>query len=452
MDKTGARLQDLVEWIDSHRVINASGTMTDLGASSVSQDVAEVMARILPYFIDMAALQALASRWIARVTKGEAGCVTACAASGIAVSVAATMTGLNLGAIEALPDCSSLTRTEVVIQKGHVVNFGASVAQMIRIAGAKVVEVGSTNSCGTYQLRHALSEKTAAGVYVVSHHTVQSGLISLPDFVRVCHERGVPVIVDAASEYDLQGFIELGADLVVYSAHKFLAGPTAGIIAGRKSLVRACYLNQVAGIGRAMKVGKESIAGAIAALIRWIHMDHRAVHMHEYNRVERLVQALRSLRGLKVEEVPDPTGNPITRVRVWVDELEAGMSAEELARVLRSGRPSIAVRAHHVDLGFFELDPCNLLEGDLEVIVERFTQVLAVRGKPVQAGHVGRSSETTKMGFGPRFSRYSESGLPRVDQAHVPWAFQGRNLADLRAEALLAWPDAYDEPDRDQAD
>src|SRR6185437_15732386 len=106
------------------------------------------------------------------------------------------------------------------------------------------------------------SDATAAGVFVVSHHVVDYGQVPLKRFAELCHAKGVPVIVDAASEYDLHGFLASGADLVVYSAHKFLGGPTAGIVAGRKSLVRATFL-QNCGIGRGMKVGKEGIAGAI---------------------------------------------------------------------------------------------------------------------------------------------------------------------------------------------
>ena len=88
------------------------------------------------------------------------------------------------------------------------------------------------------------------------------------------------MIVDAASEYDLRGFLAKGADLVAYSAHKFLGGPTAGIVAGRKDLVRATFLQNY-GIGRGMKVGKESIAGAIAALDAWGKRDHAAVRARE---------------------------------------------------------------------------------------------------------------------------------------------------------------------------
>ena len=51
----------------------------------------------------------------------------------------------------------------------------------------------------------------------------------LASYVRLSER--VPVIVDAASEYDLKGFIAQGADIALYSSHKFLGGPTGGIVA-----------------------------------------------------------------------------------------------------------------------------------------------------------------------------------------------------------------------------
>ena len=79
-------------------------------------------------------------------------------------------------------------------------------------------------------------------LFVVSHQTSQHGQISLEQAAEICRERAVPLVVDAAAEYDLRGFVTMGAEIVVYSAHKFLGGMTAGIVAGRKSLVRAAYL------------------------------------------------------------------------------------------------------------------------------------------------------------------------------------------------------------------
>src|SRR3954467_2429567 len=77
-------------------IINVSGTMTALGASIIVPEAIRAMAEIAPQFVEMDDLQRKASAVIARLTGGEAGFVTASAASGIAMSVAATMTGTGL--------------------------------------------------------------------------------------------------------------------------------------------------------------------------------------------------------------------------------------------------------------------------------------------------------------------------------------------------------------------
>lgn len=163
---------------------------------------------------------------------------------------------------------TGIGKTEVVILKGHVVSYGSNITQKIRLTGATPVEVCTSTAAEPYQLRHALSEKTCAALWVVSHHTVQSGLLDLQSFIELCHEKGVPVIVDAASEYDLQSFIAMGVNVVIYSGHKFLGGPTSGIVAGKTPLIKAAYLHQSSGIGRAMKAGKESVVGAMCPSIR----------------------------------------------------------------------------------------------------------------------------------------------------------------------------------------
>ena len=108
----------------------------------------------------------------------------------------------------------------------------------------------------------------AAGLYVVSHHTVQSGLIDLETFCRMCREKSVPVIVDGAADGHPTAFLKAGADLVITSMRKALAGFTAATISGRMDLVRACYLNDKV-VCRPTKVGKDSVIATIAALERW---------------------------------------------------------------------------------------------------------------------------------------------------------------------------------------
>jgi L-seryl-tRNA(Ser) seleniumtransferase len=355
-------------------VINVSGTMTSLGASIVVPEAVEAVSAILTEFVEMGDLHRRASQVIAELTGAEAGFVTASCSAAISLAVAASMTGSDLAAIEQLPDTTGL-KNEVVIQSGHMISYGAPVEQGIRLTGAKVVPVGQATSASAYHLRGAINERTAAAVYVVSHHVVDYAQIPLKIFAEVAHERGVPVIVDAASEYDLAGFLADGADLVLYSGHKFLGGPTSGIVAGPKALVRNVYL-QNRGIGRGMKVGKEGIVGALAALSAWKSRDHEGIRARERLALDCWVEALAGKPGVTAEMVPDPTNNPLDRLRLSVDPAEARISAWDLADRLAAGDPPVIVRDHEVEHGYFYLDPCNLHPGEEQKVAARLTEEL----------------------------------------------------------------------------
>ncbi|WGS48705.1 aminotransferase class V-fold PLP-dependent enzyme [Paraburkholderia sp. D15] len=353
-------------------VINASGTMTSLGASSVGAPVIDAVAHILPHFVEIDDLQRKASAAIADACGSEAGYVSASCSAAITLGIAAAMTGDDLGLIERLPDTTGL-RNEVVIQTGHLVNYGAPVDQAIRLSGARVVPVGAATEAHGYQLNAAINERTAAALYVVSHHTVQFGLIPFEEFVALAHARGVPVIVDAASEYDLKRFIAAGADLALYSAHKFLGGLTAGIVAGTKKLVRAAYF-QNGGIGRGMKVGKEGIVGTIVALEQWRQRDHVAVRARERGYLTLWRESLNRCDGVWAEIDADPTGNPLDRLKLHIDPKQAGISAWDLADALArppEGEAPVIVRDHEAELHFFFLDPCNLHPGEEQVVLAR---------------------------------------------------------------------------------
>jgi L-seryl-tRNA(Ser) seleniumtransferase len=261
-------------------IINVSGTMTALGASIMVPDAIAAMTAIAPEFIEMSELHRLASEAIVLATGAEAGFVTASAAAGIVIAVAAAMTGTSQRAIEGLPLDAVGLKTQFVLQHGHDVNYGNSISQAVRMAGGRPILVGSISHVSPHQIEDAIDGTVAAGVFVVAHTTSRCGMVGLREFSAICHGHDVPVIVDAASEYDLKRFLADGADLVIYSGHKFLGGPTTGIIAGRRDLIEACR-RQNSGIGRAMKVGKESIVGLIAALDAWQRRDHGAIRQQE---------------------------------------------------------------------------------------------------------------------------------------------------------------------------
>ena len=346
-------------------VINASGTMTGIGASRVPDDVRATVDRILASFIDMDELQSRAGAIIARVTGAEAGCVASCSAAAMTQTVAACLTGASLARIEALPAVTGERR--VLLPMGHMVNYGAPVDQAVRLAGAEVVPLGTAAACETWHLADALAEGAAAAMYVVSHHTVRENELPMDVFIGLCREHDVPVIVDMASEYDLTGPVALGASAAIYSGHKFLSGVTSGIVAGTSDLIRATYL-QHRGIGRTMKAGKESVVGAMAALENWERRDHAAARRAEEARVALWMRELAGIAGLSVATHADWTGNPITRVRITIAPESTGFHSWTLAERLAARTPRIVVRDDLIERQEIYLDPCNLTDEEAAVV------------------------------------------------------------------------------------
>lgn len=368
-------------------VINVSGTMTSLGASIVVPEAVDAIARFLPHFVEMSDLQRKASKIIGRSLGSEAGVVTASASAGITQTIAAYMTGSDLAAIERLPDTDRLEKNEVIVQVGHMVNYGAPLDQAVRLSGAKLVPCGTATETKEYQLDGAITPRTAAALYVVSHHVVHYGQLSLPAFVKVCHAKNVPVIVDAASEYDLKGMLAAGADVAIYSGHKFLGGPTSGIVAGPKDIIRAVYL-QSFGIGRGMKVGKEGVIGVMAALRAWERRDHATIRARENACLELWRERLGKIPGITPTIMPDPTKNPLSRLQVSINPDAANITAWDLADRLAAGDPPVIVRDHEVELDYFFLDPCNLHPSEELIVADRLEEECAKarkEAKPVRS-------------------------------------------------------------------
>lgn len=357
-------------------VINLSGPLTMYGSSISSEGVARAAADSLRHHWDMEALGRWANDVISEWSGAEAGMLTSSSASGITLTIAACMTGNVIGRVWQLPDTTGM-KNEVVIQAGHNVNFGAPIAQMIRLAGATVREVGTVNRTHPAAIRHTLGPNTAAAMFVISHHTAQYGFVQLKEFVEICHAAGVPVIVDAAAQdQQIERIVASGADLIVLSVQKYLSGPTAGIVCGREELVRAVEL-QSAGIGRAMKIGKEGVFGAIAALRERMALDLDDWAADQRAKAAYLAARLQDLRGVQVTLEKDKVGQPVTRVRLEVDPEKAGLSAEEICQALPRCDHSIKPRAHHTDEGWFLLEPVHISQEEMDYVIQELHRILA---------------------------------------------------------------------------
>lgn len=367
---------DLHEKYGLTRVINACGKMTALSGAIVLPEIAGPARESLNHFFVLDELQAAAGKVIARTTGAESGCVTACTAAGITLGVAAAMSGNDIGNVFQLPNTEGMP-SRVLIQKGHVVNYGNPVTQCIRLAGAEPAEVGVINGCTEAELRHELKKGgVAAIVHVESHHTVPYGWVKLPEIVKLAHEFGVPVIVDgAAQDQRLKELVATGADLVLTSAHKFLCSTTGGIVAGRKELVDAVYL-QNRGIGRPMKAGKEAIIGAMAALEFREQQDLPAWTAEQDRKVQLVLSKLEGVPGLKLSIDFDANGCPFSRARLTPDPSVHGHDAYSLERELKAGNPTVVPRAHHLDEGYLHLDAIEMTDADIEFACEKVRRIL----------------------------------------------------------------------------
>lgn len=395
-------MANVFERLGIRAVVNASGTETPYGASRVRPEVVQAISELIPHSVLMAELQAAASEVIARVMGSEAGCVTGCTAAGITIAVAACMTGRDLGRAEQLPDTSGM-KSEVVMQRGHEMTYGQNVSQNVRIAGARVVEIGAATQCGAYQLRHAINAQTVAALYVVSPLTVQNRLIELATFCRTCHEQGVPVIVDAASVLDPRPFIAAGADIVIFSAQKSFASITGGIIAGRLELVQAC-IYQEHGIGRPMKVGKEGVVGAIAALEAWEKDDHSHARQVVAERLARAKARLETIAGLR----PTIQGQ---QVLLQVDAATAGVSAYGLARRLFDHDPVVIVWSQFAPEGQLFLTLGKISDAMADYVCERIAQICHAReGAEDRAPNLGDAIAERLYAWPPQ--RHARSALP----------------------------------------
>ena len=207
----------------------------------------------------------------------ESGYVTSGSAAGMVLAAAACIAGTDPERIKALPESDGLAN-EFVIHRAHRINYD----QMLRVGGGRLVEIGTADHTEPRELEQALTARTAGVFYVDSRHT-RPGALDFATVVRVAHDRGVPVIVDAASTVPpvdhLRRWGRWGADLVIFSGGKGLRGPQdSGFLAGRADLIEAARANgnPNASVGRGMKVSKEAMAGLWKAIEVFLETDHEA--------------------------------------------------------------------------------------------------------------------------------------------------------------------------------
>src|SRR5262249_22563350 len=114
----------------------------------------------------------------------------------------------------------------------------------LRMAGARLVEVGFNYFTFPYEVEQAITARTAAMFWLAGS---AEGVLPLDQFTSLGRQHNLPVNVDAAPGLppgaNLRRFVAAGADLVVFSGGKHLRGPQAsGILCGRRDLIFSAAL------------------------------------------------------------------------------------------------------------------------------------------------------------------------------------------------------------------
>ncbi|MGB1718336.1 MAG: aminotransferase class V-fold PLP-dependent enzyme, partial [Candidatus Latescibacterota bacterium] len=268
---------------------------------------------------------------------------------------------------------------ELFIRSGEVIADMIGAPATLVTPGCAAALVLGTAACLTGddpQKKAAISERTAAVLY--PEIDAPGSYLSVEDVVRIAHRHGLPVIVDSAYRvYPLDGlhrYAEMGADLFGYGAKYFGAPNSTGLLCGREDLIRSARLHSFAGfekhdllgLGRPFKVDRQEVFGVLAALRRWLSMDHDERFEAARKRAENLVRHLGPLTAVQIEQ-------RASTVEVRCAEKRA-RSVADIAQALRDGHPSIwlDVRPHAL-----HLDMLQVHDGDEALIASRLIEELS---------------------------------------------------------------------------
>ena len=256
-DNSGLRVgDDIYQSIGVRPIINARGTYTIISGSVMLPEVRAALDAAAQHYVHLDELADAIGARLATLTGAEWGLVTSGCAAALTHATAACVAGGNPDLHVRIPNLAGFPRDEAIIPKHSRNVYDAAV----RAVGLRVIEVETFA-----ELQAAFGPRTAM-VYLFAGPNADKSPVSLQAIAPVAKANGVPILVDAAAEVLTVPNVHLqnGATLVAYSGGKCIRGPqTAGLLLGRKDLVRAAWVHSAPhhGFSRGMKVGKEEADG-----------------------------------------------------------------------------------------------------------------------------------------------------------------------------------------------
>jgi L-seryl-tRNA(Ser) seleniumtransferase len=330
---------NVYEALGVKRVINAHGTVTILGGSLMPPEVVAAWVEASRHFVSLVDLHDKVGARIAQLVGVEAALVTTGAAGALLLGTAAAVTRGDPERIRRLPETAGL-KNEVILQKAHHCCYDNQLADV----GVKLVTVETPA-----ELEAAIGKRTALLFFLNLGEA--EGRIKRQEWIEVGRRHGVPTLLDAAADVppveNLSHYNRMGFDLVAISGGKALRGPNdTGLLLGRKDLIEAAKLNtnpHCGTIGRMMKVSKEDMIALLAAVERYVRIDHQAEWRELERRLSVIEKAVQDIPTLECERIVPQIANRVPHVILSWDEKRLMLTREQLTRELAEGDPPILI-------------------------------------------------------------------------------------------------------------
>lgn len=320
-------------------VINATGTVTNLGGSVMPPEVVAAWANAARHFVNLLDLQDKVGERIAKLVGVEAALVTTGAAGALLLGTAAVVTRGERKLIRRLPDTKGM-KNEVILQKAHHTCYDNQLLDV----GVRLIDVETAA-----EVRQAVNERTALMFFM--NIAEPNGRIDKREWIELARRHKVPTLLDAAADVPpldrLSGYNRMGFDLVAFSGGKAMRGPNdTGLLLGRKDLIEAAKLNtnpHCSTIGRMMKVSKEDMIALLAAVERFVKLDHKAQWREWEQRIGVIEKTLQDIPTLQCERVVPPIANHVPHLQLTWDEKRLKVTRSRLTRELVETDPPIQI-------------------------------------------------------------------------------------------------------------
>ncbi len=352
--------------------INCCSVRTMHGGSLMLPQVRAAIDAASRQFVNLDELMAAASKRIAELTGAESGIVTCGSAAAVALGTAACVAGNDPVKMLRLPFTDGMVNRVIIPTKQRF-----AYDQAVRMCGCHIVEIDTRAD-----LDKALEEPVALVVLLGKQEHLTS--VRLEEIASVCKPRGVPIMVDAASEHIERPspWLARGADLVIYSGGKFLRGPqTSGLLLGSKKLVEAAWRNGSPhqALGRPMKVSKEDIVGVLAALEYWFEERDPAAERAKWDADCATIAARVAQIPGAAAEVLEPTGvDRVPRLKIVWDREKYPLDGLALRQRALDGEPRVMLDDNSATENSIAVEPFQLQPGEAEQVGDAVVAALLV--------------------------------------------------------------------------